>query len=156
MDGEFKTVQYQILATIDETDTTAVTSEQGALDKHDDELDDMSLRLQSLIEDKTHDGTLEERSISRTLSSLEDSLSTIKSGLDAMMLGEAEDETTPDELLLQQYQEELSDLKIELVDCRNRLCRLELPSDHELCTQYGLLKAGHFGHATQQGRFPAR
>lgn len=145
LDGEFKTIQYQIMSAIADSDRATITAEQTTLDKHDDELDDLSVRLQALMEDEAHDDTREERSISRTLSSLKDSLSRITDGLRALTPADGtEDETMPDELLVQQYQEELSDFKTELTDCRNRLCRLDLHSDNELCTQYSELKASHF------------
>ena len=141
LDGEFKAVQYRIISAIDEANADTVAYEQEALDKHDEEIDTLSVRIQTLIEAEPHKGHAdEERSVSRNLSSIKRSLSAVTTGLSSLSSDE-DDDVLP---LIQQYREELSDLKAELVECRNRLSRLDLPDDHELSVQYFQLKGSHF------------
>ena len=49
LDSEFKSLQYELMATIDETDEESIASEQSALDKHDGDIDILSIRIQRLL-----------------------------------------------------------------------------------------------------------
>ena len=46
LDAKFKTLQYNLISAIDETNEEAISSKQEALDKHDKEIDTLSIRLE--------------------------------------------------------------------------------------------------------------
>lgn len=50
LDTEFKSLQYNLLSTIDETDEASIALEQGALDSHYENLDNQFLRIQKLLD----------------------------------------------------------------------------------------------------------
>ena len=114
----------------------AISSEQEALDKHDKEIDTFSIRLEQLLggaDSPSNSG--EERTLSQNLASLERSLRAVCEGL-------SPDEDDPS--LLQHYQEELIDLKTELIECCRCLNRLNLSEEHELTRNCFQLKTDLF------------
>ena len=140
LDTEFKTVQYDLISTINETDDAAIASEQQALDEHDEMIDTLSVRIQRLLDgtNSSTEATSEQKALSRSISALEKSLQAIHTTLESLP-SEVDDLT-----LVQQYREELSDIKIELSTCRDGSYRLELPDDHDLWLRYSQLKTMHF------------
>ena len=141
LDTEFKAVQYEIVSAINESDEESIAAEQEALDRHDEDIDALSVRIQRLLLNTNPSSTEssgEQRSLSRSLAVLEKSLQTINAALESLP------PESDDLALIQQYQEELSDVKTELTTCRDCSYRLELPEDHDLCVKLSELKTLHF------------
>ena len=136
LDTEFKAVQYEIVSAINESDEESIAAEQEALDRHDEDIDALSVRIQRLLHDTnpSTESSGEQRSLSRSLAILEKSLQTINAALESLP------PESDDLALIQQYQEELSDVKTELTTCRDCSYRLELPEDHDLCIKLSELK----------------
>ena len=138
---EFKSLQYELMATIDETDEESIASEQNALDKHDGDVDILSIFIQRLLAATNPNSTSssnEHKSLSRNLALLDESLETIDVAVNSLS------PETEDLALIQQYQEELSDIKGQLATYRDCLSHLELPEDDELRVRYSQLKTLHF------------
>lgn len=113
LDSDFKNFQYELIATIDEADCTAIEAEQNSLDKPTD-----------IIYDQ-----LNGHSFDIILELLEATDAVVKALL----------ANTDDMVLLEKYQEKLSDSKGELALCRDHLSQL-----HGLHTKYSRMKTIHF------------
>ena len=137
LDTEFKAIQYNILTAVDEEDQTAVTTEQEALDKHDEIVDGLSVRIQLSL-NSTGESFSETRTLARSLTTLEASLRIVDNSLKSVPID------SKDLPLIQQFQEKLADIKAELATCQDTSYRVELPDCHELCIKYAELKALHF------------
>lgn len=140
LDTEFKFLQYSLLSTIDESDDASIVTEQEALDTHYGVLDNLLLRIQMLLDNsssckETPKGREE---LAHSLFMLEKSLKNVDDKIKSLPL------EVKDVALLQQLQEELSDLKFELNDCRTRSVRLSLPETNELSVNCSRLKELHF------------
>ena len=140
LDTEFKAVQYEIVSAINESDEESIAAEQEALDRHDKDLNALSVPIQQLLHNTnlSTESSGEQRYLSRSLAVLEKSLQTINAALES--LPPESDDLAP----IQQYQEELSDVKTELTTCRDCSYRSELPEDHDLCVKLSELKTLHF------------
>ena len=136
LDTEFKTVQYNLISTINETDDAGITSEQQALDEHDEMIDTLSVRIQRLLDgtNSSTEATSEQKALSRSISALETSLQAIHTTLESLP-------PEVDDLTLTGRS---SDIKTELSTCRDGSYRLELPDDHDLWLRYSQLKTMHF------------
>ena len=106
-----------------------------------EDIDALSVHIERLLHDTKCLSTVssgEQRSLSRSLAVLEKSLRTINATLESLP-------PEPDDLaLIQQYQEEMSDIKTELATCHDCSFLLELPEDHDLCVKLSELKTLHF------------
>ena len=140
LDTEFKSLQYDLLSAIDESDEVSIATEQEALDTHYGVLDNLLLRIQMLLDKSSpcKDTPKGREELAHCLFMLERSLKNIDDKINSLPL-EVEDLA-----LLQQLQEDLSDLKLELNDCRTRSVRLSLPEEHELSVKCSRLKEVHF------------
>ena len=49
LDGEFKTQHFDIIAAINESDADTLTAEQATMDKHDDDVDALTVRIETLL-----------------------------------------------------------------------------------------------------------
>ena len=116
LDTEFKAVQYEIVSAINESDEESIAAEQEALDRHDEDIDALSVRIQRLLLNTNPSSTEssgEQRSLSRSLAVLEKSLQMINTAIESLP------PESDDLALIQQYPEELSDVKTELATCRD-------------------------------------
>ena len=141
LDSEFKSLQYELMATIDKTDEESIASEQSALDKHDGDVDILSIRIQRLLAATNPNSTSssnEHKSLSHNLALLVKSLETIDVAVNSLS------PKTEDLALIQQYQEELLDIKGQLATYCDCLSHLKLPEDDELRVRYSQLKTLHF------------
>ena len=86
----------------------------------------------------TGESSSETRTLARSLTTLEASLRIVDNSLKSAPVD------LKDLPLIQQFQEELADIKAELATCRDTSYRVELPDRHELCVKYAELKALHF------------
>ena len=144
LSSEFKTFQYELMAAIDETDADTIDREQDALDSHDEEFDQLCLRIQQLLAAEDSNNTSrasnsESSSVLRTLTFLKESLNSVDEGISSQLTLES-----PDLALCQQYQEELSDVKSELAICRDRALRMESEESERLLERCSTLKRLHF------------
>ena len=141
LNSEFNSLQYELMATIDEREEESIATEQDALDKHDEDIDVLSIRIQRLLAATnltSASSSNEHKSLSRNLTHLEETLKTIDVALNSLS------PETEDLALIQQYQEELSDIKGQLAMCRDCLSHLELLEDDESRVKYSQLKTLHF------------
>ena len=123
------------------TRLATLDSEQSTLDKHDGDVDILSIHIQRLLAATNPNSTSssnEHKSLSRNLALLDESLETIDVAVNSLS------PETEDLALIQQYQEELLDIKGPLATYRDCLSHLELPEDDELRVRYSQLKTLHF------------
>ena len=125
---EFKTHQ---LAIIDHTnDEEGLVAEQQALDDYDDTISELTVRIQRLISSMTPSSADELRKASaRRLTRLQEKLTGIGEAINAVTDDEDDSLCT-----LEQYAEQVSDLKMELKDVQNRLLHIELGAEDPLLT----------------------
>lgn len=121
LDTEFRSLHYQIVESIDESEKETIDTEQATLDKHDTDVDSYSVRIHQLFVATATSSTTagapdKSSSLTRILDSLKKSFQDIGSALAGKDL--------TDVALIQQYQEELMDLKSELSTCREMLTTL--------------------------------
>ena len=141
LDSKFRSLQYQLMSMIEEEDTSTIETEQSSLDKHDTDVDTLSVRIQQLLVATNPNSSVfpdKRVSLSRNLTFLEESLRSIDVAVNSLS------PETEDLALVQQYQEELTDLKSELSTCRESLSLLELTEEDELRVKYTQLKTLHF------------
>jgi len=53
LDSDFRRIHLELVDLIDEEDTEALDAEQGAIDKLDDDVSSLTVRLQALVEPAT-------------------------------------------------------------------------------------------------------
>ena len=118
LDSEFKVHHYGIIDTIPDDDHVdeTMTKEQDELDQHDTNIANLSIRLEELVRKSSSKAESAAYKIaSRSLASLRDRLTVISSAL--TKLSGASEEIH----LVEQYQEQVSDLKRELSDTRRNV-----------------------------------
>ena len=139
LDAEFKTIQYNILSDIDEGEKSVVAEEQEALDKHDEVIDELSVRIKLLL-NRTGEASSDMKVLARSLATLKASLHVVHESLKPR----SPTEPFEDLAMAQQFQDELADIKTELTKARDLIYRLELPEKHELCISHAQLMKQHF------------
>ena len=121
LEKEFKTIHLEIVDLIDDKDTAAHEKEQETLDKLDDDVASITIRLQQLVAkcgSSATSGAL--KSSSRKLSRLERSLNAVNEALALI----------PDDVpLLEQYSEQLLDYKRDLATIYDDLAAHDLNDD---------------------------
>ena len=101
---------------IDEGDDTTLGKEQDILDKHDDEVSALTIRLQKLITTCSSISAPDARKMpARKLTRLEKKLAAMNKWIDSLTGGEDES------CLIQQFEEEVVDLRRELGNARDDL-----------------------------------
>ena len=137
-DKDFRSVHYDVVDLFEE-DSEDLEKEHEVLDKHEDDVTATSLRLQKLItlSSSTMDAGGEKAS-SRKLSRLEHRLKATNEAL--ALLGEDHDDVP----LLEQYQEQMDDIKKEFSAIYEEFVAIDLPDDHILVTQHADLEKLHF------------
>ena len=139
-DSDFKSLHYQVLDLIDESDDEALMKEEDILDQHEDTVAALILRIQKIM---THTPTAHaltppielstpdpHKMTARRLSRLELGLRNTESSLSGLS------EDHDDSSLLEQFMEQLADHKRELSTIHEDLISLDLENDHELVTQH--------------------
>lgn len=123
-DKDFRSIHYEIVDLVEE-DSEDLEKEHEGLDKHEDDVTAMSLRLRKLItySSSTTDAGSEKassRKLSRRLKTTNDALALVREDHD-------------DVPLLEQYQEQMDDVK-ELSAIYEEFVAVDLPDDHALIT----------------------
>ena len=137
LDKDYRSVHYEIVDQLEEGPD--LDREHEVLDQHEDDVTDASLRLQRLIAAKPSAVDAgSERASSRKLARVE---SRIKATEEALALIK---EDHDDVSLLEQYQEQMSDVKRELSAIYEEIVAVDLPDDHALVAQHAGLEKLHF------------
>ena len=139
LDSEFKTQHFDIIAAIDESDAETLTAEQATMDKRDDDVDALIVRIETLLATLGTPTVLEERKIlSRKLRHLRETLNTTNTAIEDLP------SETDDLALIQSHEEELSSLKEQVFLCYNDLSSLEFEEEDELQRLYSEIKQIQF------------
>ena len=140
LDSEFKSIHFQLIDLIDVEDEGTIEKEQDIMDKHDDDIDSLTIRVQGLlVASRTISASSDHRLLLRKPAHLEESLTTISDTITTLPPDGLEDLA-----LIQQYQEELSDHKGQLMNLYDGLAGLELEEGDELLVLHSKLKKLHF------------
>ena len=125
LDSEFR---KQHFATVDLVEgEEALAAEQAVLDSHDDDVAQLSLRLQRVISScSTSTKVNPHRTLQKRLTYLQTALTSISTSLASLPDG------SDGVILLRQFEEQLSDHKGELSEIRNLLFALDLEETDEL------------------------
>ena len=136
LDSEFKTYHYNLIDHIDDDDTLG--KEQTVLDEHDDAITLLTTRIKYLIAAcSSKDEPTAHKAVSRKLLHLEKSLSSINDAISSLT-----SESEP--CLIQQYGEQIHDIKSSLGDTWNTLLSMDLDSGDKLMTTLEGLDKGVF------------
>jgi len=136
------------LAIVDYTDgEDLLAAEQDVLDSHDDEVAQLGLHLRQLISTSSSPSKAGPRKVpNKRLLHMQRALSSITSGLTSLPNG-------PDGIvLLRQYEEQLSEFKVELGDIRNSLYVLDLEDADELNVLQATVEQSVFDHSLEVKR----
>ena len=128
LDSEFKSIHFQLIDLIDVEDEGTIEKEQDIMEKHDDDIDSLTIRVQGLlVASRTISALSDHRLLLRKLAHLEESLTIISDAITTLPPDGLEDLA-----LIQQYQEELTDHKRQLMNLYDGLAGLELEGDELL------------------------
>ena len=129
LDSEFKSIHFQLIDLIDVEDEGTIEKEQDIMEKHDDDdIDSLTIRVQGLlVASRTISALSDHRLLLRKLAHLEESLTIISDAITTLPPDGLEDLA-----LIQQYQEELTDHKGQLMNLYDGLAGLELEGDELL------------------------
>ena len=134
LDQEFRKQHSKLVDLIDEGEEDLLVKEQDIIDRHDDELAELNVRIKRLIlvssssADSGH-----RRAISRRLSRLERSITTIHDELKTLA-------GSSDVCLIHQYEERLQALRTELGGTSDNLLDMEIEDSDDLCTSQSKLE----------------
>ena len=139
LDNQFKTQHYSIVDAIDEKKNESPTKEQDVLDKHNDEVAELSLRITQLVRncDIASDSSAR-KVLSRRLADLKTRLEAVGSAAGSLT---SSAEHIP---LLHQYHEKLNDLKVELSSVRQATLTAGIGSTDNLFGTISRLDNGIF------------
>ena len=124
-DAEFKTHQLAVIDLTDDDDGLA--AEQQELDDHDDRASELTIRVQRLISTlspSTADGL--SKITTRRLTRLQEKLAVIERAVSAIPEDRDDDDSA---CTLEQYAEQITDLKAELKDANTCMLNLELVAE---------------------------
>ena len=134
LDKEFREYHYRLIDLIDEKEEEALRTEQDILDRHDDELADVNVRIKQLITVSSSSANSGHRkTISRRLSRLRKSI--ISAHDDVKLLT-----SSVDVCLVHHHKECLRTFKTELKDVANDLIIMDLEDSDDLYTSHDQLE----------------
>ena len=135
LESQFNVHHFSVIDVIDEGDDTTLGKEQDILDEHDDEVSALTIRLQKLITTCSSISAPDARKMPvRKLTRLEKNLAAMNKRIDSLTGGEDES------CLIQQFEEEVVDLRRELGNARDDLLPLDLDDSDELCVSLAKLE----------------
>ena len=133
LDGDFRKLHFELIDLTDDADT--LEAEQATMDRHDDDVSTLSVRLQVLL------STLADLIVTPTSDCrrpLSRKLSRVQGGL--TRLAEAVSDTPIERSLLMQCEEELSDYKKNLAALYEELIAKDIADDDELLVMHSALE----------------
>ena len=138
LDASFRAAHLDVIDLIEE-ESDDLDKEHEVLDRHEDEISTASLRLRSLMKSISSSAdSSSTRPLSRKLSRVERRLQAAEK--DLASVGDSDGKVP----LLEQYLEQLSDLKKELSTVYGELIVLDLSDEHELIKKHTGLESLHF------------
>ena len=140
LDADFRTHHHAVVDVVDDEET--LEREQTTLDEHDDVVAELAARIEQLVSlcVSTSDSS-PCRIASRRLSHLQKKLLSVSESITSS-------DRTVDTCLLNQYEEQLGDIKRELADIRNGPL-LHIDETDELCTMQATLESEVFDCSLQ-------
>ena len=140
-DEAFRDLHFQIVDSIDEEDETSLEGEQAVLDRFDDDIANLTFRVEALISRPTVNAppvpspgaTVDRRPLNRKLTRLQ-------LGLDRIDAGISDPEAGPERVQLNQFREEVSDYKKDLAAIYEDLVTKDIDDDDALFTQHSELE----------------
>ena len=147
LESDYRTLHLQIVDLIAEEDTESLDAEQTLIDTLDDDVSDLTLRLEALFAPTRADSpaapALDRRSLNRRLARIRAGLDRI----DAAIISVTADIDKPEEpggdvdhTQLSQYYDELSDYKKDLATLYDELASEDIPDDDALFTTHSALE----------------
>ena len=138
LDKDFKALQLDIIDLLEE-DSESMVKEQDALDIHENDVTAASLCLKKLVKPSSCSAdTVGEKQSSRKLACVERCLLETDKALASVK------DDHDDVSLIEQYQEQVTDIKRELSSIYEELVVFDLPDDHTLVTQHTSLEKLQF------------
>ena len=130
LDSDFRRIHFELINLIDEANTDALDTEQGIIDKLDDDVSSLTVRLEALIRPATPTAVpvappLDRRPLTRKLSCIETGLNRINEAI-------AITDPPIERFLLTQYQDEASDYKKDIATLHEELITKDILDDDEL------------------------
>ena len=136
LDQEYKVHHYAIIDLLDEEED--LQREQETLDGHDDDVAQLSVRIQKLIDTSSSSNSDQHKVASKRLRHLEKGISSTR---DAITVLRPDDSNV---CLLHQHEERLAEFKKELCDIRRGLLSLDLDDTSELSMLQATVDKGIF------------
>ena len=137
IDSDFKKLHFELIDQIAEEDNETLEREQGVMDKFDDDVSDLTVRLHALLTSTTPTGVtamaLDRRPFTRKLSR-------VRAGLERIGGEVAPDDAVIERSQLSQYQDELSDYKKDLATLYEELITKDILDDDELLVTHSALE----------------
>ncbi len=127
MVAEFKVHHYSVIDLLDDEDEDGIQEQQTVLDEHEDIVAQLTARLEKVMASSTAKDSNEPKVASKRLRAIERGLSSIVTGTSSLPPGD-EDNIC----LLQQCDQQLSELKAEFLVIRNIIFCLDIDDHHEL------------------------
>ena len=143
LDAEFKSHHFSLIDLIDDEGTLG--EEQEALDRHDDDVTSLAVRIQQVVtlSSATPTNLDQCKTITRKLQHLDKNLSLASETIGSLS-------SRPEDICrLQQHEEQLSNYKKDLADSRNSLLSLDLADSDELLGLHATLKKRLFDCSLQ-------
>ncbi len=128
--AEFKVHHYSVIDLLDDEDEDGIQEQQTVLDEHEDIVAQLTARLEKVMASSTAKDSNEPKVASKRLRAIERGLSSIITGTSSLPPGD-EDNIC----LLQQCDQQLSELKAEFLVIRNIFFSLDIDDHHELHDQ---------------------
>ena len=120
LDSEFRAHHFALIDVVPDEDEETLLKEQKTLDKHDDDVAELAVRVERLTatcDSASDSGT--RKVVSRMIAHLNNNISAVDAAISSL-------EGSAELHLVHQYQEQLTDLKGELADVRRTLLSLGL------------------------------
>ena len=137
LDSDFRTIHLELIDLIDEANTEALDAEQERLDKLDDDVSGLTVRLEALMNPIPPTAPvappLDRRPLTRKLARVQTGLNCIDEAI-------APTDTPVERALLSQCQEEVSDYKKDIATLYEELIAKNVADDDELLVTHSTLE----------------
>ena len=130
LDEEFRKLHYEVIDLIDDDGDSTVEAEQVILDKHDDDVSELTVRLESLLTTAVCPAVDARKSLSRRLSRLQAGSKRIR---------DITCDPSTERSVLMQCQEEVNDYKKDLASFYDKLLSHDIDEGNKLSTAHSVL-----------------